>query len=180
VAGSCKCCGGSGGGSEALKIALKTEQEGREMYLKAAHAAAHPFGKKMLESLAEDEASHVRMIEKIAKGMGMDVAVESARKGTPRDRIVTIFTGVKDKVAKKLAASTDEVEALKTAMEFEKKGWEFYEASAKKASDKNEKELFTRLAAEESQHYDIVRNTYEYLEDTKHWYTWAEKSLLDG
>ena len=49
--------------SDALRVALKMEADGIEMYRNAAERCSNPLGKKMLLGLAEDEKSHTRMIE---------------------------------------------------------------------------------------------------------------------
>lgn len=172
------CCEGKG--SEALKVALSTENDGLEMYEKAAENTAHPFGKKMFLSLAEDEKTHIRMIEQIAEGLGMTEALKDAREGTPRERVKTVFSEVKDEIGQRIAASTDDIEALRIAMEFEKKGYEFYEKAADEACDENEKGLFGKLAKEENEHYSVLQNTLQYLEGSGLWFCWEEQSVLDG
>jgi len=170
----------NGGGSNAIQIALKTERDGLEMYAKASERTAHPFGKKMFLSLADDEQSHIRMIEKVAGGLGMSAALAEARKGTPQERIKTIFSEARDELAERIAAQPDELQTLKIAMEFEKRGYEFYEKAAADASAKDEKSLFAELAKQETQHYHILQNTYDYLDDSGHWFSWEEQAVLDG
>ena len=54
----------SGGMSKALRAALDAEEEGIEMYRTASERTIHPLGRLMFLSLAEDERSHIRMIER--------------------------------------------------------------------------------------------------------------------
>jgi len=150
------------------------------MYTEASEKARHPFGKKMLLSLAEDERSHICMIQKIAEGLGLSAAMSEVREGTTTERIKTIFSDVKDEVAERMATADDDVEALRIAMGFEKKGYEFYEKAAAEATCEDEKGLFAELAKQETEHYEILQNTYEYLEDSGHWFSWGEQALLDG
>lgn len=166
--------------SEAVKIALQTETDGLEMYERAGQRTSYPLGKKMLLSLAEDERSHIRMIERIVQGVGLSAALKEARHGTPRERVRTIFSEAKDEVTERLAASADDVKILKTALEFENRGYSFYQQAARDASREDERALFERLAQEESEHYKMLQNTYEYLERTGQWFLWEEQGILNG
>jgi len=167
-------------GSEAIRVALKTEQEGLEMYQKAREKTTNSDGKKMFLALVEDEKSHVRMIKRIAEGLGMSEALQEALDGTPRERIKTIFSKARDELPREVATSTDDVEALRLALDFEKRGYEFYGRVAKDACSESEKALFESLALEENEHYAILQQTLEYLDNTGQWFLWDEQGLLDG
>lgn len=167
-------------GSEALRIALQTEKDGIELYTKAIEGTTHPFGKKLFLSLVEDEKSHIKMIEGIAEGMGMSAALEEAREGTPRERISTIFSESKNDLAERVAASPDELEVLKVAMEYESKGYEYYKKAARETGSPDEEALFEKLAQEENEHHQILESTYEYLDQTGKWFLWDEQALLEG
>jgi len=166
--------------SEALRLALEMEQDGLEMYDKAAGRVSHPAGKRMFQGLAEDERAHVRMIEEIARGMGLSAALKEARRGTPKERMKTIFTEAKDSVSQRLAPSTDEFQALRIALDFERKGYEFYAQAAKDSSDPDHKALFEKLAGEENEHFRILESTRQYLDRTGEWFLWDEWGLVEG
>ena len=166
--------------SDALKIAIDTENEGLEMYQKASEKASNPVAKKMFLGLGEDEKAHLKMIEEIAQGMGMSAALEVARQGTPLERMNTIFTEAKDDVTERLAASADEFEAIRIAMDFEERGYRFCTQAAKDAEDADQRALFERLAREENDHYRILDSTRQYLENTGEWNLWEEGGLLTG
>ena len=166
--------------SDALRIALDTENEGLEMYEKASAKASNPLAREIFLGLAGDEKSHLAMIERIAEGMGMSAALEVALKGTPTHRMKTIFTEARDEVIEGQAVSADELEAIKIALDFERKGYGFYTQAAKDAEDADEKALFEMLALEEDEHYRILDSTQQYLEDTGKWFLWDEWALLEG
>lgn len=166
--------------SEALKEALQAEQEGFDMYKKAAERTKYKLGKEMFLSLAEDEKSHMRMIEQIARGMGLDAALAHAREGMPSDRIKTVLSDLKDDVSGRLAVCADELEAIKLGMDVENRSIRAYSWNAENADDEAERELFKKLTAEEEQHYQILKNVHQYLENTGEWFLWEEEGLLDG
>ena len=71
--------------------------------------------------------------------------------------------------------------------EFKEKGPELTEvlhtiytkALADAKTDK-EKALFERLIEEETQHYQIFSNSYQFLSDTGNWFMWEEHSIVEG
>jgi len=166
--------------TDILRVALDTETDGLEMYKAAAENASHPVARKMFSGLVEDEKSHIKMIEQVANEMGMDEALKNARENTPAQRMHTIFTEVKDEFVENQAPTADEFEALKQAMEFEKKGHEFYSDGAENTDDEDRKKLCERLAFEEGQHYQILESTLEYVKDTNEWTLWEGGGLLTG
>lgn len=166
--------------SNALRVALKMEADGIEMYEKAAQKCSNTLGKKMFLGLAEDEKSHIRMIEEIAKSQGLSAALEEARSGTPRERIKTIFSQARDEIVEEVASTADDIMALKTALGMEKESHEFYRKAAGETSCVDESALFERLAKEENEHFGVLQNTLEYLENAGNWFLWEEKGLLDG
>lgn len=171
---------GSPTGAGILKIALEAEKDGLEMYLKASERALYPLGRQMLLSLAEDEKSHIRMIRELAAGRGLQSALNEAREGSPTERMRNAMTALKSVVMDDLSVCADELEVLRIGLDMEKRSYEFYKQGAKDAVSKDESSLCEKLAAEEGEHYRMLQNTYEYLEDRAHWFLWTEHGLLDG
>jgi rubrerythrin len=87
---------------------------------------------------------------------------------------------MKNEMMKKVAATSDELEAFKIAMQMEQEGEAFYKKSLAAAKTEKEKALFTRLIEEERQHYQIFSNTYFFLSNTGSWFMWEEHSIVDG
>jgi rubrerythrin len=87
---------------------------------------------------------------------------------------------MKDTMMKKVAASKDELDAFKIAMDMEKEGEKFYRTSLAAAKTDKEKALFARLIEEERQHYEIFANTYSHLSDTGNWFLWEERGVIEG
>jgi rubrerythrin len=171
---------GKPGGAGILKIALEAEKDGLEMYLKASERTLYPLGRQMFLSLAEDEKSHIRMIHELAAGRGLQSALNEAREGTPTGRMKNALTALKSVVMDDLSVCADELEVLRIGLDMEKRSYEFYKQAATDAASADERGLCEKLAAEEGEHYKMLQNTYEYLEDRDHWFLWTEHGLLDG
>lgn len=159
----------------AAEIARKMETDAVAFYKEAAEKTSHPVGKKIFLSIMEDEVRHTRMIEAVLKGM--DITVETAE---PMDKVMTVFEQMRPELEKQLTATSDDKEALKIAMEMEKKGYDFYQQSEAEAKDEKTKALFSKLASDEDQHYRVFANTYNFLNDTGNWFMWEEKGIVEG
>jgi rubrerythrin len=159
----------------ALEVAKKMETDAIKFYTEAAGKTAYEAGKKMFLSITEDEKRHLAMISDLIRGMNIKIDDVS-----PMGKVKTVFESMKDTMMKKVAASKDELDAFKIAMEMEKEGEKFYRKSLEAAKTDKEKALFTRLIEEERQHYEIFANTYSHLSDTGNWFLWEERGVIEG
>lgn len=161
---------------EAVQLARKMELDGIEFYGNAADNAGNPQAEKFFQSLQSDEQRHLDIVEKIGKGMGVDVDDMSM----PADNIKTVFSSTDEEIAADQQATAEEKEAVEMALGMEEDSYDLYEEAAEKAKDDDQKSLFERLAAEENQHFVMLENTQEYLEDNEKWVLWDESALLMG
>ena len=159
----------------ALEVARKMETDAIKFYTEAAGRSNYEAGKKMFLSITEDEKRHLELIAQLIKGMNITIQDVS-----PMDKVKTVFESMKDSMMKKVAASKDELDAFKIAMEMEKEGEKFYQQSLAAAKTDKEKALFKRLIEEERQHYQIFANTYSHLSDTGNWFLWEERGVIEG
>jgi len=148
----------------ALEIAKKMETDAIQFYTEAANKTGYPAGRKMLLSITDDEKRHLEMIIQTIKGMNFAVSDI-----TPMKRVKTVFEELKDEMMKKVAASKDDLDAFKIAMQMEKEGVAFY----------------TRCLGEvktdkEEQHYAMFASTYEFMSDTGNWFMWDERGIVEG
>lgn len=159
----------------AIEISIKMETDAIAYYSEAAARTEHPVGKKMFLSIIEDEKRHLKMLEDIFKGL--DIKIQDV---SPLENVRTVFEKHRDEMSERVPATTNEMEALKEAMNMEKEGIEFYTKAAKEAKTDKEKALFERLAQEEKQHYQVFANTHFFMSDTGSWFMWEEHSIVDG
>ena len=159
----------------AIDVAKKMESDAIKFYSEAAGKTAYPAGRKMFETIAEDERRHLEMVTKLIEGL--DIHMEDVH---PLQNIKTVFEEMKDDMMAKVAATSDELEAFKIAMQMEKEGLDFYTKLADEAESEKEKTLFKKLINEEQQHYNIFANTYDFLNDTGNWFMWDEHSIVEG
>jgi rubrerythrin len=160
---------------DALEMAMKMETDAISFYTEAARKTKYPAGKKMFQTITEDEKRHLQMISEIIKGMNI-----THEEVSPMKNVKSVFETLKNEMMGKVEATTDELEAFKIATQMEKEGKEFYEKTLAHAKTDKEKALLKRLIQEEQQHYEIFANTYEFLSDTGNWFMWEERGIVEG
>jgi len=160
---------------DALELAMNMEKDAIAFYTDAARKTKHPAGKKMFQTIIEDEKRHLEMVSQIIKGLNM-----THKDTSPMKNVKTIFESMKDEMMKKVSASTDELEAFKIAMRMEKEGLEFYRKTLAGSKKELERALLELLIKEEQQHYDIFANTYQFLSDSGNWFMWEERGIVEG
>jgi len=160
----------------ALKIAIKSETDAIAFYEEAALKTKHPIGRKMFLSIVEDEKKHLEDLNCILNGLHLKVRDVAS----PMKKMKTVFERDGDALLDRIRATTDDMDALKVAMQIEKESIEFYEKLSKKTKNPKEKTFFERLLEEEQQHYTIFSNTYFFLSDSGSWFMWEEHSIVDG
>jgi rubrerythrin len=159
----------------ALEMALKMEKDAIQFYTEAAQKTKYPAGKKMFQSVTEDEKRHLQMISEIIKGLHM-----TEKDVSPMKKVKSVFEEMKGEMMHKVEATADELEAFKIAMQMEKEGMEFYKKTLAGAKKDKEKALLERLIQEEQQHYALFSNTYQFLADTGNWFMWEERGIVEG
>jgi rubrerythrin len=164
-----------GGTMDALEVAMKMETDAIAFYTEAAGKTKYPAGKKMFQTITEDEKRHLQMIGQIVKGMNI-----THQDVSPMKNVKTVFETLKDEMMGRVAATNDELEAFKIAMQMEKEGVEFYRKTLAGAKKDKEKALLQQLIQEEEQHYAIFFNTHEFLADTGNWFMWEERGIVEG
>jgi rubrerythrin len=159
----------------ALEMALKMEKDAIQFYTEAAQKTKYPAGKKMFQSVTEDEKRHLQMISEIIKGLHI-----TEKDVSPMKKVKSVFEEMKGEMMHKVEATADELEAFKIAMQMEKEGMEFYKKTLAGAKKDKEKALLERLIQEEQQHYALFSNTYQFLADTGNWFMWEERGIVEG
>ena len=163
--------------AEAFEIAIRTEQEGQEFYLKVAAASGNKLARGMFESLAADEKRHE---EWIRANIAYKVVPEKGLEVETNRKLQTVFASVSEADRDSFVSSEDDTAALKKALEIEEASVEFYEKRAQWGPPAEVKGLWTILAIEERSHVKIVSNMLEYLNETGNWFMGEEGWSFDG
>lgn len=165
---------------EALKLALTNEEKERDFYLAHAKRTKDTLGRQMFESIAADENEHYMRLSALHKKL-------EERNKWPDGFSIEIPTRVTEALGRLVKEATDspesdddDVTAVKTAIEFEHKGENFYEKLASQAKDKAERRFFTLLSSMEREHRLSLEDTLEYFTDPEEWLERKGGRHLDG
>jgi rubrerythrin len=155
-----------------LREAVRNELDGKAMYLQAAEGTQDGLGKSMFQSFAKEEEEHVHILQ--AQYAGVNASGEwmdlEAAGEEPRDPKLVLFPQDEQRVKELVPAGTSDLEALKIAMDFEKRAVAMYEQAAADTDDRSAQAFFRGLAEWEGTHYQILDNSYDYLANKGEWY----------
>jgi rubrerythrin len=168
-------------GLAALKVAIDMEQADKEFYLQASRESCNEVGRKLLNSLALEESDHnlklveiYRQIEKTQRWPAVDF---------PADRVIKLresFDAACQLTGVAIKPGAVDFDAINTAIDREKKSYDFYIKQSQKAAFDSERDLYKNIAGEERQHELVLLNYNEYLTDPVDWLTRTEHHSLDG
>ena len=166
---------------QAINTAIEMESDGKECYLAASKESTNEAGRKLLQSLAEEEDGHRLKFEElynsILKGRGWpSVKFQPDTTHDIRNSLIKTCTilGVN------VSGTSSELDAIQVAIDKEKKSYDFYENQARIAAYDIEREYYKNLAKEEREHELALLDYHEYLADPAGWFVKTEHSSLDG
>jgi len=165
----------------ALQVALNNETREREFYLKHAKRTKNALGKKMFQQIGDDELEHYERLKQLHQKWAKQEKWPETVPLKVRDTIVKdILLEFVKKVAETAKGDSDDLEAIRTALDFEAKGAKFYAELRDSVSTPKEKQFFDLLSKMENEHYVSLKDTEEYFIDPASWYRKAEHHTLDG
>jgi rubrerythrin len=166
---------------KALEIALNNEARERDFYLKHSQRTTNNMGKMMFATIASDEDEHYNRILNLHKRLIQEgkwpETVPIQVRGT---EVKKVIQKVVDSVDTSSKANTDDMEAVKIAIDFETKGEKFYADLAKKVDNPMEKKFYEFLASIEREHRLSLQDTLEYFQDPAGWFRVKERHHIDG
>jgi len=166
---------------QALKMAIRMEIDGKAFYTRASNESKNPMGKKLLETLAEEEDYHRAKFEQIFN------AIQETNHWPATDfqadggqRLRTIFAQATAEQNIGTGIGTTELENVQTAMEMENKSYDLYATQSKQAGYAAQREFYNKIAAEEREHSIVLQDYHEYLKDPAAYFVRTEHPSLDG
>jgi rubrerythrin len=165
----------------ALQVALNNETREREFYLKHAKRTKNALGRKMFQQIGDDELEHYERLKQLHQKWAKQEKWPETVPLKVRDTIVKdILLEFVKKVDETAKGDSDDLEAVRTALDFEAKGAKFYAELRDSVSNPKEKQFFDLLSKMENEHYVSLKDTEEYFIDPASWYRKAEHHTLDG
>jgi len=154
---------------DAIKTAIQMERDGYSFYEKAAAQTSSDMGKTIFKSLAADELLHLEVFqklfdEKVGKEEWYDL-VNTSKKYAD----IPIFP--KDlQMVEGANPDTNEIDALRIAMDNEQKAIDYYTKIRKGSSDEKVNEIIDEIINQEKNHYNILEEEFHHINSTGYWF----------
>ena len=167
---------------EALNAAIEMEKKGYNFFKETAENAPDKLATEVFAFLAAEELNHIKAIQKFNKEFlsdaesAADDVIEDLKGGNPKAAINELFKGL----SKSTPIEGSNLDAYKFAMDFERKGGEFYKNAEADASDPNAKKLFGFLVGEEQKHFKIVESCLLYFDNPEEFFHQRESWHMEG
>jgi len=164
-----------------LHVALNNEKKEHEFYLKNAQRTKNPVGKAMFQQIASEELEHFERLKQLHENWQKDRKWPETVPLSVKNTIVkTLVKESAKNATAKTKGDADDLKAVRTAIEFEAKGTEYYTRLRDQVTDRKEKAFFNLLANIEHEHYTSLKDTEEYFTDPVSWFRKKEATGLDG
>lgn len=153
---------------KAIRVAIEAEKEASQAYAKAAKRTKNPKGKDMFEQLSEFEMNHYHRLTGLLKSL-QEKGEWVLYGGTSLKKRARSFKIEKPRGQEQLT----DMDALKIAIREEKKALAYYRSLAELTRDLRGKDMYKRLADEESLHEKLLNDQYYSLHNTGLW-SWGD------
>ncbi len=167
---------------EILEKAIVFEEEGMAFFQDRAENAPSSLERNLFNSLAKDEAGHkahlVKMRDDVLRENSLEVLPDVSEDHVMNVR--SIFDGALEGAHDPYDFQLEELEILKGAMDVERRGYHMYAKAAVEVESPRAKEVFEHLAAEEQNHFTLLKNTYDFMADPEGFDGFDGNAMLDG
>lgn len=156
---------------EAINIAIEAELKANKFYMESSEKVSSERGKNLLLQLASFELNHYNKLNDLKKTYA-DEGKFVVYKGTA---FKPIELEVKSEVEGKLEANRDDaLNILAMAIRAEKKAFEQYKQMAEETADPDGKDMFLKLAEEETLHRRILSDEFYQLSNQGGIWSWGD------
>ena len=153
----------------AIKTAIQMEQEGYNFYQKAAAQTSSEMGETVFKSLAADELLHLQVFQKIFdEKVGKEEwhnLVNSGKKYAD----IQVFPKDLEKI-EGANPETGEIDAIRIAMDSEKRAIDYYNEIKQKTTDSELIEILDEIINQEKSHYQILEGEFHHINSTGYWF----------
>ncbi len=156
---------------DVLGMAMKTEVMGRKFYLGLTEKVTHPEIKQKIQSLADDEERHEKLVHELYKSTLGREPGELPEKGVPD--IVKAISDMKVDDRSKL------LDVLDMAIEAERLAAKFYGRGIVLTEDNKTRAIFEELEKEEDGHYNMLIAEKAAISGDLYWFSMGDSSIME-
>ena len=165
----------------ALEIAIEMEADSKECYLGAIKASENSLARELLQSFAEEEDIHRHKVVEIYNAVHANKTWPiTDPKPSSGKKLKELLGKTCRAIGIDAAANATPIHILDIAIDKEDKSHDFYGGKASQSTFESERSFYNALALEEREHYLILVDYKEFLEDPAGWFTKHEHWSLDG
>ena len=159
---------------KALQTALDFEEKGHHIYEGISTKTESPIVAKTFRYLASQELIHIKVIKEYMKKEKIEL------KGDKLKETKKFFSMTVKEFKEGAELSDDDLKAHETALELERRSYNFYKTQSERTINKELKKFFSFLMEQENNHYELVQKAYEFIKNPVGFYTEEEKWLVEG
>ena len=154
---------------EAIETAIQMEKVGYAFYNKAAARTSSDMGRSVFESLANDELVHLEVFQKLFDDKFGESEWDDLVNSNKKYREMPIFP--KDlKTIEGINLDTDELDALRIAIDSEKEAIDYYMEIRANSDDDNVKKIIDMIIEQEKTHYFLLEQEFHHINTTGYWF----------
>jgi rubrerythrin len=154
---------------DAMRTAIQMEKDGYDFYQKAASQTSSDMGRSIFESLAKDELVHLDVFQKLFnETIGKSEWDELVNSST-KYKNLPIFPQDLKKV-EGVNPDTNEIDALRMAMESESDAIDYYTEILMSSNDEEVNKILETVIDQEKKHYFLLEQEFNHLSSTGYWY----------
>jgi len=148
--------------SNALDIAIKVEQKGKDFYAGNVDKVVNPSIKPFIEFLSREEDKHLEMLANVRKSLKeSEKWIEPLDNREDTEKMLSELQAFKGRDATKEVRDANDLTIITTGMDMERKLMDFYSRFADKLTDGEGKRFFGALAAWEKTHLELLQSIEE-------------------
>ena len=154
-------------------LAMEMEKDGEKYYRQLAEKTANSGMKNILVMLAEDEAKHFQVLQKLK---------DSSKVELPSTLILSGSKNVFQRLQEEKGwedIPMDQIDMYKKARDIETKSFDFYMEKAKTSTDPATQKMFFLIAEEEKRHEFLLEHLVHFVSRPQTWLENAEFNHLD-
>jgi rubrerythrin len=164
-----------------LQTAIQMEIDGKQFYLKAGKASQNEPGAKLFMTLAAEEDIHLQVFTDIYSKIKDNKQWSIGKISTHgSQKLQTVFKTALETFGQGYTPAKVELDAVKTGMNMENKTLDFYRNRSAKAAFNTEKQLYDSIAMQESEHFRLLQDYYEFLTNPADYFNKKEHLSVDG
>jgi len=164
---------------KAIDTAIQIEKDGLAFYTEAAKQIEASAGKRMFQTLVNDEAAHLKLFEETRRALAEEGDWPTA------DEVAAISPGELERPpifptgdeTKSVELPERELAALRRGIQAEEDSIAFYAEQRDKTDDPDGKAMYAYLIEQEEGHRTILQGEYDYLTNTGFWFDVREFDL---